>query len=62
MEVKLHAVDAEVDQAVRALCAERLVEAVKIAEKHARQEAIDAINAETIAHFTEVYAEDAGQA
>lgn len=57
MEVKLHAVDAEVNEAVRAFAAERLVEAVRIPEKHARQDAIDAINAEAVAHFTEVYAE-----
>ena len=36
---------------VRAYAADRLVEAVRIAEKHARQEAIDAVNEETVAHF-----------
>ncbi|MEW9697671.1 polyribonucleotide nucleotidyltransferase [Paenibacillus sp. SI8] len=57
MEVKLHAVDAEVNKAVREFAQERLVAAVKIAEKHARQEAIDEVNAEAVAHFGEVYAE-----
>jgi len=57
MEVVLHTVDETVNEAVRAFASERLVEAVKIAEKHARQDAIDAINEETVAHFEEVYAE-----
>jgi len=57
MAVKLHAVDASVNEAVRAYAAERLNEAIRIPEKHARQDAIDTINAETVAHFDEVYAE-----
>jgi len=57
MEVKLHAADQQVDEQVRAFAAERLVEAVRIHEKHARQDAIDAINAETVAHFEIEYAE-----
>jgi len=57
MEVKLHSVDAAVETAVKSYSQDRLVEAVRIAEKHARQEAIDAINAETVEHFTGVYAD-----
>ncbi|MED4603499.1 polyribonucleotide nucleotidyltransferase [Paenibacillus validus] len=57
MEVKLHTVDAEVSKAVREFAQARLVEAVRIPEKHARQDAIDAINAETKEHFIAVYAE-----
>lgn len=57
MEVKLHAVDSAVEADVVAYAKERLVEAVRIAEKHARQEAIDAINDETVEHFAAVYAE-----
>lgn len=58
MEVKLHEIDPEIDEAVRAYAQERLVEAVKIAEKQARQDAIDAINEEAIAYFTERYEEE----
>ncbi|MBB6732902.1 polyribonucleotide nucleotidyltransferase [Cohnella zeiphila] len=58
MEVKLHQVDSAVDADVQAYAQERLVEAVRIAEKHARQEAIDAINDETVEHFTALYAEE----
>ncbi|AHC19635.1 MULTISPECIES: polyribonucleotide nucleotidyltransferase [Paenibacillus] len=57
MQVKLHAVDEKVNSEVRAYAAERLMEAVKIAEKHARQEAIDAVNEETVAHFESQYIE-----
>ncbi|WP_068496326.1 polyribonucleotide nucleotidyltransferase [Paenibacillus kribbensis] len=57
MQVKLHAVDDKVNSEVRAFAAERLVEAVKIAEKHARQDAIDAVNEETVAHFEAQYIE-----
>ncbi|TDF98179.1 polyribonucleotide nucleotidyltransferase [Paenibacillus piri] len=57
MEVILHSVDEEVSRAVRAYAQERLVEAVKIAEKHARQDAIDAANEETVEYFKEIYAE-----
>ncbi|MFD0711322.1 polyribonucleotide nucleotidyltransferase [Paenibacillus sp. GCM10027626] len=57
MEVQLHAVDEQVNEQVRAFAAARLVEAVRIHEKHARQDAIDAINAETVAHFEVEYAE-----
>lgn len=58
MEVKLHAVNAEVNQAVREYAEARLVEAIRIPEKHARQDAIDAIEEEAVAHFEEIYAED----
>ncbi|SFI52316.1 polyribonucleotide nucleotidyltransferase [Paenibacillus sp. UNC496MF] len=57
IEVKLHAVDGGVNEAVRAFAKERLVEAVRVVEKHARQEAIDAVNADAIAHFEVEYAE-----
>lgn len=57
MEVKLHAVNETVNREVREFAADRLVEAVRIAEKHARQDAIDAINDETFTVFEEKYIE-----
>lgn len=57
MAVKLHAVNAEVNTEVRAFAQARLVDAVKIAEKHARQEAIDEVNNETVTYFAEKYIE-----
>jgi polyribonucleotide nucleotidyltransferase len=59
MEVVLHAVNAEVNSDVRNFAQEKLVQAVRINEKHARNEAIEAINAETVEHFKAVYAEAA---
>lgn len=55
MEVTLHAVDETVNADVRAYAQAQLVEAVKIAEKHARQTAIDEVNHKTVEHFTEQY-------
>lgn len=57
MEVKLHAVDTDVNAAVRAFAKERLVEAIRIPEKHARQDAIDAVNQEATVHFEQLYVE-----
>jgi polyribonucleotide nucleotidyltransferase len=57
MEVKLQAIDPEVNAAVRAYAETRLIEALKIKDKLERQDAIDAINAETAEHFSSEYAE-----
>ncbi|MEK3905167.1 MULTISPECIES: polyribonucleotide nucleotidyltransferase [unclassified Paenibacillus] len=57
MAVKLHAVNADVNTEVRAFAENRLVEAVRIAEKHARQDAIDLVNNEAVAYFAEKYIE-----
>ncbi|WP_068774674.1 polyribonucleotide nucleotidyltransferase [Paenibacillus sp. FJAT-26967] len=57
MEVKLHTVDAEINKSVREYAEARLVEAIKVQEKHARQEAIDAVNADAIEHFTPLLSE-----
>ncbi len=57
MEVVLHSVDAEIDSMVREYAMNRLVEAVRIEEKQARSEAIDAIKEETKEHFAEIFPE-----
>jgi polyribonucleotide nucleotidyltransferase len=57
MAVKLHTVDESVDAEVKAYAQARLVEAVRINEKHARQDAIDLVNGETVEHFSVLYAE-----
>lgn len=51
MQVILHEVDPEIDQAVRGFAEARLKEAVRIEEKQARYDAIDDIKAETKEHF-----------
>lgn len=57
MEVKLHTVNAQVNADVRAYASAGLVEAIKVEEKHARQDAIDAVNSAAVAHFEEQYIE-----
>jgi polyribonucleotide nucleotidyltransferase len=57
MEVELHSVDPEIEAAVKEYAEARLIEAVRIEEKQARYDAIDAINEETLAHFAETYPE-----
>jgi polyribonucleotide nucleotidyltransferase len=59
MEVVLHEINPEIDQAVRAYADARLREAIRIEEKQARSDAIEAIKAETKEHFAETYPEDA---
>lgn len=51
MEVILHEVDPEIDQAVREFAEARLKEAVRIEEKQARYDAIDNIKEETKEHL-----------
>ncbi|MCR8642141.1 polyribonucleotide nucleotidyltransferase [Paenibacillus sp. N1-5-1-14] len=55
MDVKLKTVNSDVNAEVRAYAEARVVDAIKIVEKHARQEAIDAIDAESLEHFTALY-------
>lgn len=51
MEVILHEIDPEIDQAVREYAEARLKEAVRIEEKQARYDAIDNIKQEALEHF-----------
>jgi polyribonucleotide nucleotidyltransferase len=57
MEVKLHQVDSDINSRVRDYATQRLIQAVKIPEKHERSVAIDAINAETKSYFAVAYAD-----
>ncbi len=58
MEVELYEVDPEIEREVREYAQGRLLEAIMVAEKQARQEAIDKVNEETIEVFTEKYEEE----
>ncbi|MGO0061670.1 polyribonucleotide nucleotidyltransferase [Brevibacillus fluminis] len=57
MNVVLHAVDPEINAAVRDFAEAKLKEVIRIEEKQARYDAIDAVNAETQQHFAEIYPE-----
>jgi polyribonucleotide nucleotidyltransferase len=56
MEVVLHQVNGEVNQAVRDYAQARMVQAVQVGEKQARQDAIDSVKSDTIEHFAETFA------
>lgn len=58
MEVVLHEVDPDMDASVRAYADEKLRQAIRIEEKQARSDAIDAIKLETKEHFREQLGEE----
>lgn len=58
MEVELHQVDEEIDRAVRDYATEKMVAAIQVPEKQARQDAIDRVQEETLNHFADVYGEE----
>ena len=58
MEVELFAINAELEKAVRDFAAPELIPAISIHDKLERQNACDAINEKTVAHFEELYAND----
>ena len=58
MEVELFAINAELEKAVREFAAPELIPAISIHDKLERQNACDAINEKTVAHFEELYAND----
>ncbi|GAB7388267.1 polyribonucleotide nucleotidyltransferase [Bacillaceae bacterium] len=61
MEVQLHQIEEEIDKAVRAYATEKLLAAIRVAEKQAREEAIEKVKEETLNHFAETYAEQLAQ-
>ncbi|WP_202077181.1 polyribonucleotide nucleotidyltransferase [Caldalkalibacillus salinus] len=58
MEIELYRVEEDVEQAVTQFAKDEMIEAIRIGEKQARQEAIDAVKEKTVAEFEEAYAED----
>ena len=54
MEVELHKVDADVEEAVRKFATDKMKEAVRTVEKLERQEKMDEVREETLAHFEEI--------
>lgn len=53
MEVVLHELDKDVEQEVREFVGNDVKEAVKVVEKHARQEALDAVSANVASRYEE---------
>ncbi|MBS4199003.1 polyribonucleotide nucleotidyltransferase [Bacillus sp. FJAT-49732] len=52
-EVVLYEVDATLESEVRNMCEKSLIEAIQVEEKHAREDAIQAVKEKVIADFTE---------
>ncbi|MBQ8682198.1 MAG: polyribonucleotide nucleotidyltransferase [Selenomonadales bacterium] len=57
-EIALFTVDEEMEQAVKEYISDKLNEAVRNADKHSRDAAIDAVKAEAMEHFAEIYPEE----
>ena len=58
LEITLYEVDSEISTTVRSICEEKLVEAIQVEEKHAREQAIKAVKDEVIASYEEQEVED----
>ena len=43
MEVELFEIDTEIETAVRELCEQDMIQAIQVPEKHAREDAIEAV-------------------
>lgn len=57
-EIALFSVPEEMEQAVREYISDKLNEAVRNADKHSRDAAVDAVKAEAMEHFAEIYPEE----
>ena len=57
MEIELYEVNPEIYSLVTEYAKEDMVQAIQVGEKHARQEAIDAVKEKTLEHFAEQFAE-----
>ncbi|MGQ9778884.1 MAG: polyribonucleotide nucleotidyltransferase [Bacillota bacterium] len=57
MEFPPRVIDPELEKEVRSYVTERMIEAIKTAEKQKREEAIEAVKEEARAHFAEVFGE-----
>lgn len=52
IEIALYELDADIEQQVRAFCEKEMIEAIQVQEKHAREDAINAVKAKVIEKFT----------
>lgn len=58
LEITLYEVDAEISTTVRSMCEEKLITAIQVEEKHAREQAIKEVKNEVIASYEEQEVED----
>ena len=57
-EIALFSVPEDMEQAVKEYISDKLNEAVRNADKHSRDAAVDAVKAEAMEHFAEIYPEE----
>lgn len=58
MEIELFTVDEELEKEIRDLCEEKMIQAIQVPEKLARDEAIEAVKAEVLSKYEEEEDED----
>ncbi|OZI11521.1 polyribonucleotide nucleotidyltransferase [Bacillaceae bacterium SAS-127] len=58
IEIELYEIDADIEQKVRALCEQEMVQAIQVQEKHAREEAITVVKNAVKEKFIEEEADD----
>ncbi|PAQ15924.1 polyribonucleotide nucleotidyltransferase [Bacillaceae bacterium SAOS 7] len=58
IEIELYEIDADIEQKVRALCEQEMVQAIQVQEKHAREEAITSVKNAVKEKFIEEEADD----
>ena len=58
MEVTLFEIDSEIESAVRGLCEKEMIEAIQVQEKHAREDAINAVKEKVLTKYEEQEADE----
>ncbi|MDQ0156767.1 polyribonucleotide nucleotidyltransferase [Robertmurraya andreesenii] len=58
MEIVLFNTDEQLEQEIREACEKEMIEAIQVPEKHAREDAIQAVKAKVIAHYEEQEADE----
>ncbi|MGM7635794.1 polyribonucleotide nucleotidyltransferase [Bacillus sp. Hm123] len=58
LEIELYEIDVDIDQKIRALCEQEMVQAIQVQEKHAREEAITVVKNAVKEKFVEEEADD----
>lgn len=58
MEVTLFEIDSEIESAVRGLCEKEIIEAIQVQEKHAREDAINAVKEKVLTKYEEQEADE----
>ena len=58
MEITLFEIDSEIESAVRAICEKEMIAAIQVQEKHAREDAINAVKEKVLTNYEEEEADE----